>query len=129
LQWARIFAIADQAVGDEAERAAVDDAVGEEKRSAALLDAQHRVIGRDRVHLERDDVGGEPVAKGESLDRWTILELIEPGLVAENRAVEAPCDLGRVAQVMPGREDDPLDPTPVEPLDSLIGQQGVDRRP
>jgi hypothetical protein len=64
------------------------------------------------------------------LDRLeAVLELTEAGLVAEDWAAEALGDLSGVAQVVSGREHDPLDPAPVEPLDPLPRQQGVDRRP
>lgn len=120
---------ADQVIGDEADRAVVDQAVGEEQGATAGLDPQHGVVGADRIHLQRDDVGSEFVAEAEPFHSETLIELVQPRLVAEDRAVEALGELRRVSQMMPVGEHDPLHPAPLEPLDPLVRQQRIDQGP
>ena len=80
--------VADQLIGHEPRRSVVDHRVGEEQCAAALVDPQHRVVGSDRAHLQRGDVLRQLVAEGEPLDRRAALELVQAGLMGEDRAAE-----------------------------------------
>ncbi len=115
-------------VGHETDVAVVDQGVGEEQRPTAGIDAEHGVVGADRVHLEGDDVLADLLAEGEAGDRRPVLELVQAGLVAEDRDPEALRYLRGVTQVMAVGEDDPLDAAVLEPLDPLLGQERVDHR-
>ena len=73
------------------------------------------------------DVVGQPVPEGEPLDLGAALELVQPGLVAEDRAAVALGQLLGVAQVVAVAEDDAPHVAAVEPLDSLVGKERIDR--
>src|SRR4051812_26025248 len=82
--------VADVPVRNEYQRSLVvsDRAVGERERPRAH-DVERALVRADGSHLVGDDAGCGLFAEREALDLLALAELVQPGLVAEDRAAEA----------------------------------------
>src|SRR3990172_13107568 len=133
----RLRVVAEEGIRDEHERSVgvPHDSVRHRQGALDPWDAEGGLVGAEHPDLMTLDPPGQDLARGESAhaklaDLALLAEVIEPGLVAPHLAVERAHEAGGLPRVEAiGEEHVARRSAPLEPLEPLLGHEGIEEHP